>query len=84
MAGAAVLAERDFGDAADSTGFDLRQPEPTARDRRDKPRTVVRSDRLAGGLVASPILVRTKAVVSATMPSIAASASLTVRSSACE
>jgi hypothetical protein len=48
MAGAAVLAERDFGDAADGTGFDLRQPQPAVRDRRDKPRSVVRSDRLAG------------------------------------
>jgi hypothetical protein len=52
MAGAAVLAERDFGDAADGTGFDLRQPQPAARDRRDKPRAVVRSDRLADGLMA--------------------------------
>jgi hypothetical protein len=52
VAGTAVLAERDFGDAADGTGFDLRQPQPAARDRRDKPRSVVRSDRLAGSLVA--------------------------------
>jgi hypothetical protein len=29
MAGAAVLAERDFGDAVDGTGFDLRQPLPS-------------------------------------------------------
>jgi hypothetical protein len=52
MAGAAVLAERDFGDAADGAGFDLRKPWPATCDRRDEPRTVVRSDRLAGSLMA--------------------------------